>query len=171
MHLRPATTGDLDGIVSTFLGCWRESYAGVLPQRLVDEMTDDRANSLWARALREAAAGEIIVAESDETLGDAILGVTRFAVGQLDEGTVHSLYVAPHAQGEGVGFQLLGAACAVLAEAGVATARLWVFRDNTPSLDFYRRNGWLPDGATRIEDEFGEPELGLSKSCRPEDAR
>lgn len=171
MTLRPATKGDLDGIVGTFLGCWRESYARVLPPHLVDLMTDDRASTLWARALREAAPGEIIVAESDETPVAAILGVTRYAVGDSGEGMVHSLYVSPHAQGGGVGSRLLDAACSALAAAGVTTTRLWVFSENTPSLDFYRRSGWVPDGATRTEDEFGEPELRLSKACQPEHAR
>jgi GNAT superfamily N-acetyltransferase len=160
---RPAAANDVAGIVAAFLDCWRDSYAAVLPARLVARMTDERANDLWTRVLEEAAPGEVIVAESDEASGPVILGVTRYSV-EAGEGMVHSLYVSPLAQGRGVGTRLLNAAADALAEAGVVTARLWVFRDNAPSLAFYRRNGWIPDGRTRVQDDLGEPEIRLGRN-------
>ena len=167
---RPATKGDTDGIVTVFLDCWRGSYRAVLPERLVDAMTDQKAHDLWTRALADAAPGEILVAErvadgtsEQDAPASEILGVTRFAPGPAGHGAVHSLYVSPYAQGTGVGSRLLRAAGDALADAGMVTAGLWVFRDNAPSLAFYRRQGWTPTGDTRVQAEFGEPEIGLSR--------
>lgn len=167
LRCRPATTGDIDGIVAAFLGCWLVSYAAVLPRSLVDAMTPRRAGALWTRALAEAADGEVIVAESTDRSGPGIIGVTRWGLvptgGDVPDGVVHSLYVSPPAHGQGVGSALLEVATERLAAAGVASARLWVFRDNAPSVAFYRRSGWLPDGSTRVQPEFGEPEICLTK--------
>ncbi|GAA4227013.1 GNAT superfamily N-acetyltransferase [Streptosporangium album] len=151
MILRTATRDDLDGIVEVFLACWHESYAGVLPERLVAAMSPERARALWADALERS---QVIVAEDD----GSVRGVTRFG-----DDTVHSLYVHPHAQGGGLGARLLGAAESALSSTGATRAFLWVFRDNLPSIGFYRRQGWTPDGTSRTTPEFGEPELRLAK--------
>lgn len=163
---RSATTADLPGIVATFLSCWRESYADVLPRRLVERMTDDRALELWTRVLGEAAGADVLVAESHEESGNVILGVARIAARADGEGTIHSLYVAPQAQGRGIGSRLLTAASDALIAEGSVTAHLWVFTNNAPSVRFYRYHGWLPDGRTRVQEEFGEPEIRLATILR-----
>ena len=158
MLLRPADPGDLDAVAAVFLGCWRSTYAGRLPTPLVASMSDDAARSLWSRALttpgRRAA-----VAEVDEQ----VCGVVGFEA-QGEVGWVHSLYVAPSAQGSGLGARLLGHATSELAAAGCRRGLLWVFADNTPSVAFYARRGWTPDGAHRVEEAFGENEIRLSRS-------
>lgn len=155
-HLRPATGDDHEGIVKVFLQCWRQSYAGVLPQITIDAMTEHRAASLWTDLLLEGK-GVVHVAEDEHT----VMGVTRFEI--LDRiGIVHSLYVSPHAQGRGLGTLLLKGAQTIMGAGGAHSLRLWVFADNAPSIRFYGRLGWLPDGHFRIQDEFGVPELRLT---------
>lgn len=165
-RFRPATMNDLEDIVAVFLLCWRESYPAVLPQRLVDAMTDQEASDLWTRVLRESQPGDVIVAESAQAPPATVLGVARIAVGTAGQGSVHSLYVSPRAQGMGVGSQLLSTACDALSASRVEAAGLWVFQDNAPSIAFYRHHGWLPDGQTRVQEAFGEPEIRLSKTLR-----
>ena len=172
---RPATSEDIDGVARVFLSCWRGSYAAVLPRRLVDMMTDEEATALWTRVLDEAGPGEVVVAVAEpetesEAAGGArpvILGVTRFAVAGDGTGMVNSLYVSPLAQGQGVGSRLLTTAADALAAAGATTAHLWVFESNAPSIAFYRRQGWLPDGGARVQEAFGEPEIRLVRALAP----
>ena len=66
---RPATKGDIDGIVTVFLDCWRGSYRAVLPERLIEAMTDQSAHDLWTRVLADAAPGEVLVAELSAVSG------------------------------------------------------------------------------------------------------
>jgi ribosomal protein S18 acetylase RimI-like enzyme len=154
LEIREAGPDDLDGVVAVFLDCWRQSYRGVLPDRLVDSMTDEAANDLWGRALSDKDATVVIAVR------DVVLGVTRYAQAG-STGLVHSLYVSPDARGLGLGRRLLDRAAADLAAAHATSASLWVFADNAPSIGFYAACGWLPDGVTRIQDEFGEPEIQL----------
>lgn len=149
--LRTATPADLDAIVQVFLGCWRTSYASVLPSELVESMTDGRARAMWQRALT-STDGVTIVAEVD----GHVRGVTRHS-----RDCVHSLYVDPAAQGQRLGTRLLDAAVASMRAGGATRLRLWVFADNAPSIAFYRSRGWLPDGTTRVQPEFGQRELRL----------
>jgi len=158
VELREAGPDDLAGIVSVFLDCWRQSYRGVLPDRLVDQMTDDAAYDLWRRSL-SAPGATVVVAVRDAV----VLGVTRYAL-DGSTGFVHSLYVSPDARGLGLGRRLLDRAAADLAAAQATSASLWVFADNAPSIGFYAACGWLPDGVIRVQDEFGEPELQLRKA-------
>ena len=156
--LRAATRNDRDAIVAVFLSCWRQSYAGILPESAITAMTDERASALWSRVLADPA-GTVLVAERDGT----VLGVTRFAGGTADA-VVHSLYVSPDAQGLGVGTRLLDAAFESLRADGARSVALWVFAANAPSIAFYDTRGWRSDGQTRTQAEFGEPELRLRRA-------
>jgi GNAT superfamily N-acetyltransferase len=155
--VRTAGAGDLDAVVDVFLGCWRSSYAGRLPASLVASMSDYAARSLWSRALTTPGR-RVSVAEVD----GRICGVVGFEA-RDEDGWVHSLYVAPSAQGSGLGSRLLSSAAAELAAAGCRRGLLWVFAGNAPSVAFYARHGWTPDGAERVEEAFGENEIRLSR--------
>ena len=161
--LRGTTPADHAGIVEVFLACWRETYAAVLPGRLVDGMTNEQAASLWQRAMAQSAPEQLVVAEDAEHAG--LAGVLRWRIDEDPSvGWVDSLYVAPWAQGHGVGGRLLDHAVAALTETGATELRLFAFQANAPAIAFYRRHGWRPDGTTRIEAEFGEPEIRLRRA-------
>jgi L-amino acid N-acyltransferase YncA len=155
--LRDARPADLDAVVRVFLGCFRVTYAARLPSRVVASMSDEAARSLWSRTLTTPGR-EVVVAQVD----DEVCGVVGFAANGED-GWVLSLYVAPDAQEHGLGSTLLGHAADRLLEAGCHRAYLWVFAENEPSVRFYGRHGWTPDGATRVEEAFGEKEIRLSR--------
>jgi len=158
LGLRDASQADHAAIVGVFLACWRRSYAGLLPQRSIDEMTDERASALWRRVLSETD-GPVIIADR----GGEVLGMLRYAV-TGSQGAVHSLYVSPDAQGLGLGTALLDSALNALRARGANSATLWVFAANTPSVAFYRTRGWEPDGEVRTQQEFGALEMRLSRS-------
>ncbi|MFJ2504254.1 GNAT family N-acetyltransferase [Microbacterium sp. NPDC087592] len=162
LQVRPATPDDLSGVLEVFLACWRESYRGVLRDAAIDAMTDERAEALWRRVLADPV-GVVLVAERD----GEIVGITRYAAtpgdGDRVDGAVHSLYVSPRAHGGGIGGALLARASAELQDAGAEAATLWVFAANLPSIGFYESKGWRPDGATRTQPEFGEPEQRMRR--------
>lgn len=160
VRLRPATAADLDAIVALFLRCWRLSYAGVLPEAVLARMGDEDATALWSRVLRDAPAGDVVLAVDE---AETPLGVTRFGVTEAGLGHVASLYVSPETQGMGIGKLLLSFAEEELARRGAARATLWVFSDNAPSLGFYNARGWGDEGSTRVQDEFGAQEMLLAK--------
>ncbi len=162
IEIRPAAPADLDAVTALFLRCWQESYAGVLPDRVISVFDDTRARELWRRAIQTPGVGtQGFVAVAD----GRVVGITRLGPDPDDPvaGHVFSLYVDPSMQGQGIGGQLLEAADAWFRARGWDRATLWVFAANDAALRFYGRHGWQPDGGQRSQDAFGEPEIRLRR--------
>ena len=163
IRLREARPGDLDSVAALFLACWRVSYAGVLPERVIALFDEVSARALWRRTFESRRAGSVgIVAESTSR---GVLGIIRIGNDPDEQSTGHvfSLYVDPAAQGLGVGGRLLHEAVRRLRDGGASEGTLWVFQANAAARAFYRHHGWEPDGGARVESEFGEPELRLRR--------
>lgn len=163
--LREAAPDDLGAVSALFLRCWRESYADVLPSGAIGVFDEAGAAALWRPALvapRPGTRGVVAVSDAD----GRVVGVIRMGrdPDEPSAGHVFSLYVEPGAQGGGVGRRLLEEAVAWLRAQGLDEATLWVFEPNRRARAFYARHGWLPDGGTRVEPEFGVPELRLRRS-------
>ncbi|HEY9408512.1 MAG TPA: GNAT family N-acetyltransferase [Jiangellaceae bacterium] len=157
--VRAADPDDLAAIVAVFRQCWTQSYAVVLPKALIARLDEPASVELWRGVLDDSPRGSVLVAED----AGEVLGVTRFRTSGT-AGHVSSLYVAPSTQGRGVGRTLLTAAVAAMVDGGAVEATLWVFAANAPSRTFYTRMGWTPDGETRVQEQFGEPEVRLRRS-------
>ena len=60
-----------------------------------------------------------------------------------------------------------GVAQRLYAEAvGERDAYLWVLRYNPRARGFYARNGFVPDGATKIDPDFAAPSIRMVRSAR-----
>jgi GNAT superfamily N-acetyltransferase len=109
---------------------------------LAQPNTDDETRSWHINVL--TPRGTVVVAERDGS-------VVGFA--EPSEGWLHRLYVAPSAQGSGVGSALFEHSM-TLQPGGFD---LWVFQRNTRALDFYARYGCVEvrrtDGADNQERE------------------
>lgn len=164
VRVRLGTPADAEAAGAVFLACWHESYADLLPAPVRARYDEAGAVALWRRILATAPDGVLVA----DVPGAGPRGVTRFGADPDDAagprvGHVFSLYVHPDAQGLGLGKALLSAATDVLRTAGNAEATMWVFAGNAAARAFYGSQGWLPDGGTRVEEAYGEPELRLRR--------
>ncbi|SCL30562.1 Acetyltransferase (GNAT) family protein [Micromonospora rhizosphaerae] len=162
VRVRRAVAADADAAGAVFLACWHRSYADLLPPRVRARYDEASAAALWRRVLAAAPDGVLVA----EVTGQGVRAVTRFGVDPDDarRGHVFSLYVHPDAQGLGLGRTLLRAAAEELRAADHATATLWVFAANHAARAFYAAQGWTPDGGTRVEEAYGEPEVRLRRN-------
>jgi ribosomal protein S18 acetylase RimI-like enzyme len=149
--IREARLGDARAIGRIEVETWRSTYAGMLPDKALLAMSEDRQAASWASFLRQRP-GDVFVAQQQRsktapaTLGadGAILGFgncgpqREAAFGYAGE--LYTLYVATEAQGRGLGRQLLLALFARLVQCGHRSALVWVVRAN-PSRFFYERLG------------------------------
>ena len=159
--LRDARPDDLDGIVAVFLGCWHVTYAEMLPTATVAAMTTAGARALWSRCARRGGSGR----GDRRPLPAGPTGRPRSPGspgGRRRAGSTRCTSTRAR-EGTGIGSQLLAEATRRIGRAGAATAHLWAFRDNAAGRRFYGRHGWSPDGTTRVEEEFGAPELRLTR--------
>jgi ribosomal protein S18 acetylase RimI-like enzyme len=140
--IRQARLGDARAIGRIEVETWRAAYAGMLPDRVLLRMSEQRQTASWAGFLRHRP-GDVYVAEAEDGSGHlqgfGNCGPQRdpaFAFG----GEVYTLYVLPDAQGTGLGRQLLLALFARLVDCGHRSALVWVVRAN-PARFFYERLG------------------------------
>lgn len=160
-RIRRGVTGDAAAVGAVFLACWQRSYATLLPGPVRARYDKTSAVALWQRILTAAPDGVLVAYVPEQ----GVRGVARFGADPDDErcGHVFSLYVHPDAQGLGLGRMLLHAAAEELRAAGYGTATLWVFTGNHDARAFYAAQGWRPDGGTRVEEAYGEPEIRLRR--------
>lgn len=120
----------------------------------------------WAETV-EGGATVLIATEGDEPVGFVVAGPAPTEDVAAADGTlpadaaqtvlVSTLLVEPRWGRRGHGARLLGAAAALLRDAGATRGIVWIPAEDPASLNFYRRAGWNPDGTARTLDAAGRP--------------
>jgi GNAT superfamily N-acetyltransferase len=143
--LRRATPDDAEAMVRMHLAAWRESYGQLLPE----EFFAVREAELPARILRQRdyllgpAKPQLAFDDGGRLVGMAVSGPRRDPDGPCAL-ELHMLYTLRRVYGTGVGQALVDAVL------GQDPAYLWVLEDNPRAQAFYRKNGFVPDGARQL---------------------
>ena len=171
--IRAANESDVQSIAEIYVDTWRSTYAGILPDKVLIEMSVERQMVIWARAIRHAggeAEEKILVIENEK---NSIFGVSSCGYNRdrnkSYSGEVYSLYIHPDKQNQGYGEKLLGQNFLYLTRQGFSEAIIWVLNMN-PSRFFYEAmNGakvgereerlW---GTVVKEIAYGWPDLKIS---------
>jgi GNAT superfamily N-acetyltransferase len=128
---------------------WQAAYRGMMPDGyLAGLRPEDRAQRYDFGSLDPARPRTLLAVEADTVLGFATTSPARDedAVGQ---GELCALYVEPGCWGRGIGRALAAAARSALYGLGFRRAILWVVAGNARAEQFYRADGWIPDGLHR----------------------
>ncbi len=138
--VRRAARADADGIARVHVAAWRETYAGLLPQEMIDGQTLEERAALW-RSLVEPGGPTVLVVESEgEIVGFGSAGPAREpALGT--SGEVTAIYLLDPAKRRGAGRLLMRRLFDALAADGHETAGLWVLASNVPAIAFYEAMG------------------------------
>lgn len=137
--VRPAVEADAPGIHAVHRASWLETYTHLVDAAVIDRRYADAER--WHARWRELIArGAVTVAERDgRIVGWAYaLPAGADAPRPLE---LEGIYLLAAAHGSGLGQALLDAVI------GDAPAFLWVAEGNTRAEAFYRRNGFVRDGA------------------------
>ena len=162
--VRRATPDDAAGIARVHVRGWQVGYRGLLADEVLDGLRVDERTSSWRERLTHpdptGATTSVAVA------GDRVLGFTSAGTSRDDDapaGTheVWALYVDPDRWRAGVGRLLADALVEDLAGAGALRVTLWVLSANARARAFYESQGWVVEGATRVERRPGPPPLEL----------
>ncbi|MDD9992061.1 MAG: GNAT family N-acetyltransferase [Rhodospirillales bacterium] len=140
--IRPACLSDASAIADIQVKTWRDTYAGLIPDRALLGLSRTSHIENWRRILRDARADSITrVAEGPDfcVVGFANAGRARPTNLPYD-GEVYTLYVLPDHQGAGHGRRLLVALFSALRAAGCKSALVWVLAGN-PARFFYEVMG------------------------------
>lgn len=121
-----------------------ECYADLLPSTFFASSRESIGERIAQRGPYLASQDPRLVAhdEAGEVVGLADAGKARDPdMGGIPE--LYRIYTLSRTYGSGLGSQLLQAAI------GDAPAYLWVLEDNQRAKAFYRKSGFIPDGARK----------------------
>jgi GNAT superfamily N-acetyltransferase len=157
--VREARPDDAAGIARVHVASWQAAYPGLVPAQRLATMSVAARTESWRRVLTTRT-------ESSTTVFDGPAGISGFASSGRSRdlagwGEIWAIYVAPDHWGRGVGSALFADAMAYLASRSLPHVMLWMLEGNTRALQFYQGNGFVLDGARKIED--GLPQLRLRR--------
>ncbi|WP_349367643.1 GNAT family N-acetyltransferase [Salinarimonas sp.] len=138
-RVRPVRAEDVEAVRAALVASWHATYDRFHGAAKVTEITD-QWHSLAALSRQvDQPGGVFLMAEGE---GGAVLGSTFAHVDDAGEACLRRLYVAPGAEGTGLGRRLLDETLARLAERDVW---LEVEPRNEGAIRFYLREGFVLD--------------------------
>ena len=159
--IRPMREADLPGRAAVHCRAWEETYRGLLPGGLLDQLTAESCTAMAGQF-----PGETYLLEADGlAVGFAcICRESRPFVERPGSCEVAALYLRREWQGRGLGRRLL-AFCLDQLPPGKAVV-LFVAKGNGKAAGFYRRMGFSPTGRVlREETPWGLVEEEEWMSC------
>lgn len=158
--IRRAALDDAEALAQVHETTWREVYAGLMSEQLLNALTIDARETVWRRMLSGEAGflGTTFIAERDgKVVAYASCGEQRDdqlrAAGYAGEFT--AVYVLKTDQRRGVGTSLMNTMMTDLAERGLAGFTLWVPRENIPARSLYEQLGGKLIGQREVTREQG----------------
>lgn len=163
---RLARTSDVDDIAAVQVRAWHQSYAGIIPEVMLDELDPLQLASAWAQGILNppTTRHRLLVAlegqsAQDEVVGYAALGPSADpdSAGDPAIGELLAMAIDPAHQRKGHGSRLMAAAIDYLRADGAREASTWVSVGDEARRAFLLAAGWGPDSAYRDLDVDGQP--------------
>jgi len=155
IKVRAARADDAEGIARVYIESWHDTYAAILPMRLLCAMTPRGQAARWRAAIQ--AHNEVVLVAEDEHCG--IVGMTSFGPSRDRvlgfDGEVFTLYVDPAAYENGIGRALLAGAFERMATRDYASCVIWAHAKNNARFFYERMGGRLV--AERSVRMMGDP--------------
>lgn len=150
VRYRYAEPSDAEAIADYHVRCWHESYRGLLPDNVIDEIRVERTLPQWQTSLRtdpgESGIRTVVATLDGVAVGHVTVGPERSDSRTEARGELWALYVDPRHHRRGIGRELLTMAMRLLRQAGYAEVVLWTIPGNEPAIVLYESFGWRADG-------------------------
>jgi N-acetylglutamate synthase-like GNAT family acetyltransferase len=139
MEVRPATVNDIDRIREVADAAWWDTYPGVLDADRIRTALDSLYDpDFLERVLAEREDVLFVVAEREERVVGFASARQTFA----DEAEIHTLFVHPDHQREGVGTALFESVVASARDADAERIRAGVLSGNHEARGFFEAHGF-----------------------------
>lgn len=140
MNIRRAQLQDAPAIARVHIDTWKATFAGIVPQDYLDQLTYAESEEVWEDILQgEKGVRPFFVAEdfSKEVVGFVLGGASRVAEYPAYEGELIGIYILPAYQGQGLGRRLTQALIQALSYRSLL---VWTLTQN-PACRFYEALG------------------------------
>jgi ribosomal protein S18 acetylase RimI-like enzyme len=146
--IRRAHAGDAAAIAAVHVAAWRETYTGLVPERMLSALSVAERTRRWQRILTSpepARASAVFVAARADGAVAGFGSCGRQPAADLVErgfaGEFSALYMLAAHQRQGLGRRLMGLMAQDLLAREMRSAALWVLQSNAPARRFYEALG------------------------------
>jgi GNAT superfamily N-acetyltransferase len=143
VRVREARQADAAAIARLHLDNWRIAYRGIVPDDLLDGITEESRRQYWDGVLATPNGAEFVYVAEDE--GGWLIGIAsggpELGGDEPYQGELYVLHVRPDTQGRGVGRALMRTVAERLARDGITTLLVWMLRENASARRFYAAMG------------------------------
>lgn len=148
--IRKASLEDTPAIARIINASWRAAYTGIVPQEVLDALSDEKKQSQLAAGLERSPEMSYYLLEHDGTpVGAACLHPAREE--DLPEaGEFSFFYLLPAFWRSGYGTLLLAHVEREAKTRGYPILCCWTLEENARAIAFYEKNGFRRDGARQV---------------------
>jgi len=142
MKIRNPTIEDALSIAKVHVESWQVGYRGLFPDRVLDNLSVSKRTENWTNQITKNSSS-ILISESE----NRIVGFTAFGPCRESEfdpsnnWEIYSLYVLPSEWRKNHGATLWQTVVGQARSNQVTNLYLWVFKENKPSISFYKKLG------------------------------
>lgn len=148
--IRPVRDVDAEALGRVHAQCWHETYDHLISEATLANLSPRRMAELWTHWMSQGPDHHLYVALVEgEIVGFVGSGPARDEDAPRER-ELYFIYLLDAFHGTGIGQKLFDAACEA------RPGYLWVAEDNPRAHRFYKRNGFVPDGATQLQPFLGE---------------
>lgn len=129
MKIRVAILQDVKEIAKVHVDSWRTTYAGIVPDQYLKELSYTEKEQLWNQVVPK---GNVFVAEKDgQIVGFACGGRASNVNEQKNEGELYTVYLLQKYQGQGIGRKLVNEVANYMINMGINSMVVSVLEENS----------------------------------------
>jgi len=128
---------------------WKEAYKGIVPDEILKNISPERREKYFEKALAEGWEQDAIIYKDGEPAGMICIGRCRDTDRSEGYGEIWGIYLKPEFWHMGIGSELIKWGTAELKKQGYRKVCLWVLKDNHSARAFYEKTGFLYDGTEK----------------------
>jgi len=156
MKIRRAEVTDAKCIARLHINVWRDTYMGIMPDSLLDNMDIDEYEKRWSKTLKDPGKGRYLVVDAGkELVGFATFGPARDEdLEGMNSAELVALNISSDYWRQNIGTDLLSAIIDSV-KGNYKNLYLWVAEKNDRAISFYEKFGFIQDGKTKTGNSHG----------------
>lgn len=155
-RVRLATEPDADAIGRIVVRAWQAAYGGRIPDDYLGQLDPTTRARQWRENIARGDRAIFVSERNEAAVGFCSLGSCRDDdLSGERVGEITAIYVDPEHWREGHGRALMSAVLPAARRAGFRAVTLWVLESNRGAEAFYVALGFVPDGAKKLDMQFG----------------
>lgn len=150
--IRLAAPADAPDMAEIHSRSWEAAYRDIIPAEYIRRKNATRRER-WNRILTEGNTTQYVIQVENKTVGIlCVVPTPQDEDADSNTGELEGIYLHPYYYRKGIGRQAMEFAFEKVRGFGKTVITLWVFAENTNSIQFYETCGFIPDGKTKTYD-------------------